>query len=123
MSRFNIKLNGWDCSKAFHKWGVYFRQIKVEGPNSDVSQGGTAIVDLVKVKDYLSLTGNAVDRDTFGKLSALARQDYITAIYEHPETGEEVTKVMIPSLSDANRKPMHGGALWFDGWTLTLEER
>lgn len=123
MSRFNIKLNGWDASSAFNKWGVSYQPVKVEGVNSGVSQGGTTIVDLVKTKDLLTLQGNGVDAATFGKLSALARQDYLTAVYPHPETGENVTKVMIPSLSPAIRTPLRAGDVWYEGWTLTLEER
>lgn len=123
MSRFNITLNGWDASFAFNKWGVSYQPVKVEGVNSGVSQGGSTIVDLVKTKDLLTLQGNGVNADTFGKLSLLARQDYVTAVYPHPETGDSVTKVMMPTLSPAIRTPVRTGEVWYEGWTLTLEER
>lgn len=123
MSRFNIKLNGWDASAAFNKWGVSYQPIKVTGPAQGISQGGSTIVDLLKTKDLLVLPGNGVNEATFRKISALARLDYVTAIYSHPETGEEVTKVMMPTLSAANRVPLRTEEIWYEGWTLTLEER
>ena len=123
MSRFNIKLNGWDASAAFNKWGVSYQPVKVEGVNAGVSQGGSTIVDLVKTKDLLVLQGNGVSAETFRKISTLSRLDYVTAIYSHPETGDEVAKVMMPTLSAATRTPVRAGEVWYVGWTLTLEER
>ena len=123
MSRFRLKLNGWDASSAFNKWGVSYQPIKVEGANSGVSQNGSTIVDVVKTKDLLTLQGNGVDASTFARLSTLARLGYVTAVYPHPETGTDVTKVMMPRLSPAIRTPVRAGEVWYEGWTLTLEER
>lgn len=123
MSRFNIKLNGWDASHAFNKWGVAYQPIRVNGPNGGISMGGSTIVDLVKTKDLLVLAGNAVREADYRKICALVRLDYVTAIFEHPETGASVTRVMIPELSAANRTPLRDGETWYEGWTLTLEER
>ena len=123
MSRFELTLNGWDASAAFNKWGVTYQPIKVEGVNSGISMGGSTIVDLVKTKDYLVLQGNSVPAETFQRISALARLDYVTATYPHPETGETVTKVMMPTLSAALRVPLRAGEVWYTDWTLTLEER
>lgn len=123
MNRLKMILNGWDCSKAFDRWGASFQTKRVEGPNSGVSMGGSTIVDLVKTKDCWTLKGNGVNTETYARLSALCRHDYITAVYVHPETLQETTKVMIPSLSSAVRTPFPDGQAWFTGWTLTLEER
>lgn len=60
--RFEIKLNGKDFSAAFNKFGCSYYPIRVEGTNSGVSQGGSAIVDLVKVKDGFILGRERVSR-------------------------------------------------------------
>lgn len=123
MSRFNIKLNGWDASAAFNKWGVSYQQTKVTGQAQGISLGGATIMDVLKVKDILVLPGNGVNETTFAKISALSRLDYVTAIYTHPETKKSVTKVMMPTLSAATRTPIRAGDIWYEGWVLTLEER
>lgn len=123
MSRWNLKLNNIVFSTAINKWGVVYIPIKVLGQNEGTSMGGSTIVDLLKVKDKLILTGNAVPQATYSALDAVCRLDYVTAVYDHPATGQEVTKVMIPELSQGTRVPLRAGEIWIDGWTLTLEER
>lgn len=122
MEKFSLKLDGLDCTAAIYRWGVSYQPVKVEGPASGVSQGGTVIVDLIRTKDSWTLKGNAVREDFFKQLSVICRKAYATAIYLHPETGQSVTKTVLPTLSAANRKIMHG-VVWYDGWTLSLEER
>ena len=123
MSRLSMILNGWNCSHAFNKWGSSFGRIKVSGPNGGVSMGGSTILDIVKVKDCWTLVGNAVSSADYAKLAALARQDYITAQYPSPETGKVVTKVVMPTMTEATQVPIRSGETWYEGWTLTLEER
>ena len=123
MNRFRMILNGVDFSTAFNKWAVQFYSIKVEGPNSGISMDGMAIIDLVSVKDHFELPGNAVPERVFQQLSTICRGAYVTAEYIHPETGQAVAKVMIPAMSAANRLPMKGHGIYYDGWTLSLEER
>ena len=122
MEKFALTLNGLDCTEAINRWGVAYQPIKVEGSASGVSQGGATIVDLIRTKDIWTLQGNAVREDFFRQLSAICRNAYATAIYPHPETGQNVTKTVLPTLSSAKRKVVRG-AIWYDGWTLSLEER
>lgn len=122
MSRFHMILNGRDISAALNKWGMSYQPVKVQGVNQGVSQGGSLIENVVKVKDWFSFTGNAVDEETYRFLSVACGADYVTCTYERPSTGESVSVQMVATLSAASRKPM-GGAVWYDGWTLTLEER
>ena len=123
MSRWKLVINGTDFSAVINKWGVGYQPVKVHGPNEAVAMSGSTIVDLLKVKDKLILTGNAVPQATYSALDAMCRLDYVTAVYDHPATGQEVTKVMIPELSQGTRVPLRAGEIWIDGWTLTLEER
>lgn len=123
MSKFTISLNGEDFTAAFNKWGVSWEPVKIFGPNQGTSMAGSAIVDLVAVKDCMVLQGNDILRESFSKLQQICAADYVTAVFPHPATGETVTKVMMPTLSTARRKPMHGGRVYLSGWTLTLEER
>ena len=123
MSRLSVTLNGWNCSHLFNKWGTFCYDIKVEGPNSGISQGGTRIVDLVRTKDGFRLEGNSVGYEDYKRLRAMCRQAYLTAVIREIPEGEGVPKTMIPTLSEANRKVMSGGKIYYDGWTLTLEER
>jgi len=122
VSRFYIELDGVDFTKAFNKWGMRYHPIKVEGAASGVSMGGSAIVDLLRVKDGITLRGNAVQEAVYRQLAAICSQAYVTASYEHPVTGNPVSKQMLATLSEANRMPM-GSKVMFDGWSLTLEER
>ena len=123
MTAFNITLNGRDFTSAFNRWGVGWAPMKVTGPNQGISQGGSVIMDLVKVKDVLTLQGNDVLQSTYNALRTVCAADTVTATFTHPASGETVTRVMIPTLSEARQKPMHGGRVWLSGWTLTLEER
>ena len=123
MTRLKIVLNGWDCSEAFNRRSSTFSVIKVEGPNSGVSMGGTDIIDLVSVKDRWSLTGNPLNAEDYAKLVGICSQAYVTAAYTHPETGATVTKAMVPTLSEATYSPIGASSLWYAGWTLTLKER
>lgn len=123
MSRLSMILNGWDCSLLFNRRGVSFQQIKVEGANSGISMGGTTIVDLIRVKDYWILPGNGVSAGDYARLLSLSRNDYLSATYLSPESETLVTKTMIPTLSAATRTPFRSGKVWYEGWSLTLEER
>lgn len=123
MSRFGMILNGRDISTALNKWGMTYQPIKVQGPAQGVSQGGTLIEDVVKTKDWFAFSGNAVDEETYRFLSVACGADYVTCAYERPSTGESVTVQMVATLSAANRLPMGADRVWYDGWTLTLEER
>ena len=121
--RFQIKLNGTDFSTAFHKWGVSYYPVRVEGPNGGVSQGGSTIVDLVKVKDHFELQGNSVPEAVYRALEAECVKPYVTAEYTRPGTGQTELVQMVPTLSTATQVPLREGVLYYTDWTLTLEER
>lgn len=123
MSAFFIKLNGVDFTKAFNRWGVSWTPYKVVGPNQGTSQNGGIIMDLLRTKDVLTLQGNDTPQETFNTLRTICAADVVTAEYLHPASGETVKRAMVPELSSATRKPMHGGRVYLSGWTLTLEER
>lgn len=120
--RLSVEINRWDCSHMFNKWESYCYDIKVEGPNSGVSQAGTTIVDLVKVKDGWNLVGNRATVADFKKLRDFCRNPYISVLIGDATTDNTVEKSFIPTLSEAVRKPMHGNVYYAD-WTLNLEER
>ena len=122
MSRLSVTLNGWNCSHLFNKWGIFCYDIKVEGPNSGISQGGTRIVDLVRAKDGFRLVGNSANETDYKKLRTMCRQAYVTVILRETPEDEGTPKAMIPTLSEAKRRIL-GGKRYYDGWTLTLEER
>ena len=121
--RFNIKINGKDFATAFNKWGISYYPVRVEGPNSGVSQGGSTIVDLVKVKDHFDLTGNGVPEDVYLALAVECSLPYVTAEYIRPRSGKKESVQMIPTLSAAARTPVREGVLYCEGWALTLEEK
>lgn len=123
MSRLTMILDGLDCTHAFNKKGAFYTPIKVEGPNSGESMGGTDIIDLIRVKDYWELEGNPLREADYRKILSISKRAYITAVYPDPETGLETTKVMVPTMSQATRIPFQSGELWYDGWSLTLKER
>lgn len=123
MRAFQITLNGVDYSTAFNKWGVRWSPVKVTGPNEGISQGGHVIIDLLRVKDLLTLQGNDVEQRVYSALQAVCAEGSVTAVFTHPATGKTVNETMIPTLSEAAQKPMPGGKVYLSGWTLTLEER
>lgn len=123
MERLSMIINGWDCSFAFNRTSAGYAPVKVEGRNSGTATDGTDIIDLIRVKDSWTLPGNALNAENYAKLLAICSLDYVTATYPHPSTGEPVTKAMVPTLSEAARKPITGRGIWYAGWTLTLKER
>lgn len=121
--RFQIKLNGRDFSTAFNKWAVSYTPLRVEGPNSGTSQGGSVIVDLLRVKDSFALEGNAVPETVYRALMEECSGAYVTAEYIRPRTGQLELVQMIPNLSKGRQVPMRNGVSYYDGWSLTLEEK
>lgn len=123
MDRLSVIINGWDCSFAFNRTGAVYAPVKVEGNNSGTAMDGTDIIDLIRVKDSWVLPGNALSAEHYAKLLGICSLAYVTATYPHPSTGEPVTKSMVPTLSEAGRKPIPGRGIWYVDWTLTLKER
>ena len=121
--RFCIKINGTDFSTAFNKWGVSYYPVRVEGPNSGTSQGGSSIVDLVKVKDHFDLQGNGVPEEVYRALEKECAKTYVTAEYVRPRSGQTELVQMVPTLSAAIQVPLRAGETYYTGWTLTLEEK
>lgn len=121
--RFCIKINGTDFSTAFNKWGVSYYPVRVEGPNSGTSQGGSSIVDLVKVKDHFDLQGNGVPEAVYRALEKECSKTYVTAEYVRPRSGQTELVQMVPTLSAAVQIPLRVGETYYTGWTLTLEEK
>lgn len=121
--RFSLKLNGRDVSHMINKWGVTYTPIRVEGQNSGVSQGGSSIVDLLRTKDSFSLQGNGIPEADYMWLLAECANTYVTAEYKRPRTGAVESVVMIPTLSQGTQVPLREGVLYYEGWTLSLEEK
>lgn len=122
MARFQMTINGRDVSNNLSKWGMNYQRIKVQGPNQGVSQGGSLIEDIVKVKDFFSFEGNALDPDTYRFFAAATEAPYVTCTYRQPATGQIVTKQMVATMSAANYLPANN-TVWYEHWSLTLEER
>lgn len=122
MTRFQLVLNNRDISAALNKWSLSYQRIKVQGPNQGVSQGGSLIEDVVKVKDVMTFSGNAVDEETFRFLANAAEANFVTCQYQQPVTGNQVTRQMVATLSAATVLPVDGRPVYMD-WSLTLEER
>lgn len=56
-------------------------------------------------------------------MAVLCNGDYVSAQYIRPRTGQLETVQMIPSLSQATQVPLREGVTYYEGWTLTLEEK
>lgn len=122
MSRFELKLNGTDVSRMLHKWGVSYTMVKVRGVNGGVSQGGVVIEDVLRTKDLFTFRGNSVEDADWRQLCALCDQNYATAEYRSPRTGETGEHTVMLELSGDTIAHMNG-RIWHSGWSLTMEER
>lgn len=118
-----LKINGQDFTGCFNRYGVSPSHEKREGPNSGTDIAGGTILDVVSVKAVLDLEANGLNQAQYSALIRLCKLTYVTVTYDDPDTGEEVTRVMIPTAGASTQVPLSGRGNWYKDLTLNLRER
>ncbi len=117
-----IQFNGTDVTSWFNKFAISPGLNKVEGPNSGVSMGGTAILDQVTVKAEIALETNALTEAQYLQLLQLCSNPTITVVTDLFVAGG-ATYSMIPTMTPGTRVPFASGAVWYTGAEVGLVEQ
>lgn len=119
----NIEINGVDWSDYIDKYSIQPYHEKVQGPNKGVSMGGTDIFDTVKVKNCFLAKVGLVHQEKYTELMFLVKQDFVTVVYNDPDTNISVTRVMSITAGSATQIPLLSGGYVYKNIELNFRER
>lgn len=117
-----IVINGVDFSNVIDAYSIEIYHIKVQGPNSGTSMGGTDIFDTVKVKECFSCKTGIVMEPDYRTLISMAKLDFATVQYKNQDTGENVVRRMTITAGRAKEIPMSGGGYCYKNIALDFRE-
>lgn len=118
-----IVINGVDWSEDINPYSIEPRHEKIQGPNSGASMSGSRILDTVSVKNGFSSVAGLLTQEKYSALVALAKMDYVTVVYDDPDTGQETQRVMILTAGAAKQIPLLGGGYAYKNMSLDFMER
>ncbi len=118
-----IVINGADWTSRFNPYSVSFSYEKVQGPNGGTSMAGSTILDIVAVKDSFEITAGLLSQEDYTALMALVKQDYVTVVYDAPDTNTEKQKVMILTAGAGTQIPLRSGGYAYKNIKCKFRER
>lgn len=118
-----IKINGSDWTDRFDPYSVHPYHEKVQGPNKGESMAGSTILDTVAVKSGFEITAGLLTQADYIALMALAMQDYVTVIYDDPDTNTTTTRVMMLTAGKPTQVPLLGGGYMYKNISCNFRER
>ncbi len=118
-----IKINGQDWTEYINPYSVRPSHEKRQGKNAGKSMGGSEIIDTVKVASSFSCMVGLIMQEQYAELMRLAKLDYVTVIYDDPDTGKEETRVMMLTTGKPLQLPLMGGGYAYKNISLDFEER
>ena len=118
-----LTIDSINYSAATSQNGYSCTLIKREGKNSGIMLDGSRTVDILDFKISVSYVINPAEGVDIARLYASCMKDYVTATVWDATTNDEKTATFIPAITGTNAEIIRSGEKWFNGISLTLEEK